>query len=61
MLQRVPVLATARLGLRALSSAGIPGLMQRSDLLVSSILEFANGTHPEVEVVTRTVEGPILR
>ncbi|MEZ4237417.1 MAG: long-chain-fatty-acid--CoA ligase [Myxococcota bacterium] len=37
------------------------GLMMDQPLLVSSILEFAAKFHGDVEVVTRTVEGPIVR
>lgn len=37
------------------------GLMMQEPLLVSSILAFAEKFHPEVEVVTRTVEGPVVR
>lgn len=37
------------------------GLMQQQPLLISSIIEFAERWYPNVEVVSRTVEGPIHR
>lgn len=37
------------------------GRMMDEPLLVSSILEFAAKFHPAVEIVTRTVEGPVVR
>lgn len=37
------------------------GQMQDLPLLVSSLLDFAETFHPEQEIVTRTVEGPIHR
>ena len=37
------------------------GLMMDQPLLISSQLEFASRFHPGTEVVTRTVEGPIVR
>jgi fatty-acyl-CoA synthase len=37
------------------------GLMQDWPLVVPSILEHANVNHPEQEIVTRSVEGPIHR
>jgi acyl-CoA synthetase (AMP-forming)/AMP-acid ligase II len=37
------------------------GLMQDWPLLVPSILEHANNNHPDREVVSRTIEGPIHR
>ena len=37
------------------------GLMMDQPLLISSQLEFASRFHSAVEVVTRTVEGPIVR
>ncbi len=37
------------------------GLMMDQPLLISSQLEFASRFHSHVEVVTRTVEGPIVR
>jgi len=37
------------------------GLMMDQPLLISAQLEFASKFHPSVEVVTRTVEGPIVR
>ncbi|MBL8913339.1 MAG: long-chain-fatty-acid--CoA ligase [Archangium sp.] len=37
------------------------GLMMNQPLLISSQLEFAARFHSSVEVVTRTVEGPIVR
>jgi len=37
------------------------GLMQDSPLLISSLIEHANAFHPGVEIISRTVEGPIHR
>ena len=37
------------------------GLMQDRPLMISSIIEHAAGFHPQVEIVTRTIEGPIHR
>ena len=37
------------------------GLMMQQPLLISSQLEFAARFHQSVEIVTRTVEGPIVR
>jgi len=37
------------------------GLMMDQPLLISSILKFAARNHPEGEIVSRTVEGPIHR
>jgi acyl-CoA synthetase (AMP-forming)/AMP-acid ligase II len=37
------------------------GLMQERPLLISSLIEHANQFHGDVEIVTRTVEGPIHR
>ena len=37
------------------------GLMMDQPLLISSQLEFASRFHSHVEIVTRTVEGPIVR
>jgi 3-(methylthio)propionyl---CoA ligase len=37
------------------------GLMMDQSLLISSQLEFASRFHSNVEIVTRTVEGPIVR
>lgn len=37
------------------------GLMQQQPLMISSIIEFAERWHPTVEIVSRTVEGPIHR
>src|SRR5688572_12349125 len=37
------------------------GLMQDHKLLVSSLIEHAVQAHPDVEIVSRTVEGPIHR
>src|SRR5664279_577157 len=36
-------------------------LMQDRPLLISSLIEHANACHPDVEIVSRTVEGPIHR
>ena len=37
------------------------GLMQDRPLLISSLIEHANSYHQSVEIVSRTVEGPIHR
>ena len=37
------------------------GLMQDRPLLISSLIEHANAFHPDAEIVSRTVEGPIHR
>src|SRR5512137_2860869 len=37
------------------------GIMQDRPLLISSLIEHANRCHPGVEIVSRTVEGPIHR
>ena len=37
------------------------GLMQDRPLMISSIIEHAATFHPQVEIVTRTIEGPIHR
>jgi fatty-acyl-CoA synthase len=37
------------------------GLMQEHKLLVSSLIEHAASSHPDAEIVSRTVEGPIHR
>ncbi len=37
------------------------GLMQDRPLLISQIIDFAASAYPEVEIVSRTVEGPIHR
>ena len=37
------------------------GLMQDHGLLISSLIEHARTAHPDAEIVTRTVEGPIHR
>ena len=37
------------------------GLMQDRPLLISQIIDFAGSYYPDVEIVTRTVEGPIHR
>lgn len=37
------------------------GLMQDRPLLISSLIEFAALNHPDEEIVSRTVEGPIHR
>ena len=36
-------------------------LMQEHKLLVSSLIEHAVASHPDAEIVSRTVEGPIHR
>jgi fatty-acyl-CoA synthase len=40
---------------------GVYGLMMQQPLSISTLLEFAEKFHPNVEIVTRTVEGPIQR
>src|SRR5688572_22588708 len=37
------------------------GLMQEHKLLISSLIEHAAACHPDAEIVSRTVEGPIHR
>ena len=37
------------------------GLMQERPLLISSLIEHAERCHPDAEIVSRTVEGPIHR
>src|SRR5262245_60798103 len=37
------------------------GLMMDRPLLISSLIEFADHYHPDAEIVTQTVEGPIHR
>ena len=37
------------------------GLMQDRPLLISQMIDFAARYYPDVEIVTRTVEGPIHR
>ena len=37
------------------------GLMMDTPLLISSLIKFAAQYHPDAEIVTRTVEGPIHR
>ena len=37
------------------------GLMQDRPLLISQMIEFAAAYYPKVEIVTRSVEGPIHR
>jgi fatty-acyl-CoA synthase len=37
------------------------GLMQHRPLLISSLIEHANTCHPDAEIVSRTVEGPLHR
>jgi acyl-CoA synthetase (AMP-forming)/AMP-acid ligase II len=37
------------------------GLMQDRPLLISSLIEHANQFHPDAQVVSRTVEGPVHR
>jgi fatty-acyl-CoA synthase len=37
------------------------GLMQDHPLLISSLIEHAVASHPDVEIVSRTVEGPVHR
>ena len=39
----------------------IPGLMQENELMISSLIRYAAEYHGDMEVVTRTVEGPIHR
>jgi len=37
------------------------GLMQDRPLLISSLIDHANAFHPDAEIVSRTVEGPVHR
>ena len=37
------------------------GLMQDRPLLISSLIDFAAQYHGDVEIVSRSVEGPIHR
>ena len=37
------------------------GLMQDRPLLISQIIDYAAAAYPDVEIVTRSVEGPIHR
>ena len=37
------------------------GLMQDRPLLISQMIDFAATYYPDVEIVSRTVEGPIHR
>ena len=37
------------------------GLMQDRPLLISSLIEHAVAMHPDAEIVSRTVEGPLHR
>ena len=37
------------------------GLMQDRPLLISQMIDFAAAYYPKVEIVSRTVEGPINR
>jgi acyl-CoA synthetase (AMP-forming)/AMP-acid ligase II len=39
----------------------LQGLMQDRPLSIASLIEHANAFHPDVEIVSRTVEGPIHR
>ncbi|MDB5469584.1 MAG: long-chain fatty acid--CoA ligase [Caulobacter sp.] len=39
----------------------IPGLMQTTPLVITSILRFVETAHPRVEIVSRTVEGRVHR
>jgi fatty-acyl-CoA synthase len=39
----------------------LAGLIQDRPLLISSLIEHANACHPGIEIVSRTVEGPIHR
>jgi len=39
----------------------VQGLMQDRPLLISSIIEHAVAMHPDAEIVSRTIEGPIHR
>jgi len=39
----------------------VQGLMQDRPLLISSLIDHADANHPGVEIVSRTVEGPIHR
>ena len=39
----------------------LPGLIQDRPLLISSLIDHANACHGSIEIVSRTVEGPIHR
>lgn len=39
----------------------IPGLMQDNELMISSLIRYAAEYHGHMEIVTRTVEGPVHR
>jgi acyl-CoA synthetase (AMP-forming)/AMP-acid ligase II len=45
----------------AAGGAAMPGLMQDRQLLISGLVEHAARYHPDVEIVSRTCEGPIVR
>jgi fatty-acyl-CoA synthase len=49
------------MGVESLQREDLMGLMQRTPLLVSSLLGYAARFHSDTEIVTRTVEGPIHR
>ena len=55
--------ALSRASIRFNASGPKPmlGLMQSQPLLISSLIEFSALYHPDVEIVSRTVEGPIHR
>ena len=44
-----------------MGAVAMPGLMQDRQLLVSGLIEHAARYHPDVEIVSRTCEGPIVR
>ncbi|MNG09434.1 Long-chain-fatty-acid--CoA ligase [compost metagenome] len=37
------------------------GLMQHHPLLISSLIEHACASHPDTQIVSRSIEGPIHR
>ncbi len=39
----------------------LPSLMQQPSMMISSIIEFAERWYPDVEIVSRTTEGPVHR
>jgi len=56
-----PLLHPKKGAFMAADRMGLMGLMQRTPLLVSSMLEYAARFHSDTEIVTRTIEGPIHR
>ena len=52
---------SSEFAIAAQEAAMLQGLMQDRPLLISSLIEHANAFHPDAEIVSRTVEGPIHR